>query len=266
MHPELKGRVAIVTGGGQGVGKGIARRLARNGMTVVIGEINAETGPVVARECDELGGRGIYLHTDCTQKDSVLALVDAALAQFGTVDVLVNNAYASGGIARLHEKPDEHFRLAFEGSYFSALWAMQRVFKPMRAQQRGRIINLCTLNGVNAHLYSADYNSSKEALRALTRSAAREWAQYGITANAICPAAVTPAFERFEQAAPELAARMLQQNPMGRMGDPEEDIGGVAAFLASDASQYLTGNTLYADGGGHINGVQWAPPMPPEAE
>ena len=82
--------------------------------------------------------------------------------------------------------------------------------------------------------------------------------------NAICPAAVTPAYERFRSAAPELAKRMLEQNPMGYMGDAEQDIGGVAAFLACDDARYLTGNTLFVDGGSHINGVQWAPPLPPE--
>ena len=101
-------------------------------------------------------------------------------------------------------------------------------------------------------------------MRALSRTAAREWAPHGITVNVICPAAVTPAFERFQALAPELAAKMLEQNPMGYMGDPEQDIGGVAVFLASDDARYLTGNTLFADGGGHINGVQWAPPLPPE--
>ena len=132
----------------------------------------------------------------------------------------------------------------------------------MVAAGGGRIINFVSLNGINAHMYSADYNAAKEAIRALTRTAAREWARHNVLVNAIAPAAATPAYAAFAEAAPENAAEMLEQNPMGRMGDPEQDIGGVALFLASDDSRYVTGNTLFADGGGHINGVQWVPPVP----
>jgi len=118
---------------------------------------------------------------------------------------------------------------------------------------------MCSLNGVNAHMYTADYNVSKEALRCLTRSAAREWAAHGITVNAICPGARTPAYDRFAAASPDNAAQLLRQNPMGRMGEPEQDIGSVVAFICSDAGRYMTGNTVFLDGGSHINGVSWQP-------
>ena len=118
---------------------------------------------------------------------------------------------------------------------------------------------MCSLNGVNAHMYTADYNVSKEALRCLTRSAAREWAAHGITVNAVCPGARTPAYERFAAASPENAAQLLRQNPMGRMGEPEQDIGSVVAFMCSDGGSYMTGNTVFLDGGSHINGVSWQP-------
>ena len=264
MNEELRGRIALVTGAGQGVGRGIARRLAREGARVVIAEINPDTGAAVATECAALGGEGWFVATDILQPESIEAALAATCARYGGIDILVNNAYAAGGPQRLQAKPEADFRLAMDGCFFAALRTMRAAFVPMRAAGRGRIINLCTLNGVNAHPYSADYNTAKEALRALTRSAAREWAGYGITVNAICPAAVTPAYEHFRFAAPELAAKMLEQNPSGYMGDAEEDIGGVAAFLASDAARYLTGNTLMADGGSHLNGVQWAPPVAPD--
>ncbi len=121
--------------------------------------------------------------------------------------------------------------------------------------------NMCSLNGVNAHIGSLEYNAAKEALRALTRTAAREWAPTGVTVNALCPAAKSQAFFRAIGDYPELEAMADAANPMGRMGDPYDDIAPVAVFLASDASRYLTGNTLFVDGGSHINGVVWAPDL-----
>ena len=131
-----------------------------------------------------------------------------------------------------------------------------------RDQGYGRIINLCSLNGVNAHIGTAEYNSAKEALRALTRTAAREWAPHGITANIICPGAKTAASRSVFAEHPELELMADSANPMGRLGDPEEDIAPVALFLASEDSRYLTGNTLFVDGGSHINGSPWAPDLP----
>ncbi len=252
----------MVTGAGQGVGRGIALRLARAGASVVIAEINEETGPQVVQEIKSEGGEARFLATDILRQESVEGMIAEAESDYGKVDILVNNAYVSSAPGRLEQQSSDVFNLSFQGNLLGNLWAMQAVFPGMKERGYGRIISLCTLNGINAHLYTSHYNTAKEALRALSRSAAREWAPYGITVNIICPAAVTPAYEAFREAAPENAAEMLLQNPMGRMGDPEEDIGGVAVFLAGDDSRYMTGNTIFADGGGHINGVQWAPELP----
>jgi NAD(P)-dependent dehydrogenase (short-subunit alcohol dehydrogenase family) len=139
---------------------------------------------------------------------------------------------------------------------------MKRAFPVMKGQHYGRIINLCSLNGVNAHIGSAEYNSAKEALRALSRTAAREWAGHGIVINMIAPAARSAAFLRVVAEHPEVEASADAANPMGRLGDPEDDIAPVAVFLASSGAQYLTGNTLFVDGGSHINGSSWAPVLP----
>ena len=144
---------------------------------------------------------------------------------------------------------------------------MQAVFPTMQQRGYGRIINLCSLNGVNAHMGTLEYNSAKEALRTLSRTAAREWASYGIVVNVICPGAKSGSTRRVFAEHPELEAAADASNPMGRLGDPETDIAPVAIFLASEGARYLTGNTLFVDGGGHINGVAWAPDLPdaPEA-
>ena len=134
----------------------------------------------------------------------------------------------------------------------------------MKQAGGGSVVNICSLNGVNAHMFTMHYNTVKEAVRTLTRTAAVEWGPHQIRCNVICPAAATDAYVAFRTANPETADRMLQQQPLRRMGDPEDDIAPVALFLATEDSQYLTGNTLFVDGGGHINGVGWAPQLPEE--
>ncbi len=260
---RLQGRVAIITGAGYGIGLGVARRFASEGAAVVIAEINAEACQRTAAEISrDFGTRALPVTTDVSNKESVLAMVDTTVATLGRVDILVNNAWGGGDYSRLEQKADVRLEKALKVGVFAAFWAMQAVFPHMRKAGGGRIITMCSLNGVNAHMYTAEYNVAKEALRTLTRTAAREWARHNILANIICPAAATPAYEMFRLASPENAAALLKQNPMGRMGDPERDIGGAALFLASEDSCYVTGNTIFADGGGHINGVSWAPELP----
>jgi NAD(P)-dependent dehydrogenase (short-subunit alcohol dehydrogenase family) len=259
----LAKRVAVITGAGAGIGRGIARRYAAEGAAVVVAERDAASGARCAEELQrELGARAEFVATDVGVKEQVLAAVACAKERFGRIDVLVNNAWGGGQIGRLESKPDALMEHGFRVGLMSAFWSMQAAFPHMRKQGWGRIVNLCSLNGVNAHMGTAEYNFSKEGLRALTRTAAREWARYGICANVICPAAATTAYEAFFKANPATAKAMADANPMGRMGDPERDIAGVALFLASEDCRYLTGNTLFVDGGSHINGVAWAPELP----
>lgn len=259
----LDGRVALVTGGGNGIGLGIARRLAAEGAAVVIAERDEAAGEAAATALrDELGARATAVATDVTERAQVEAAVAATVAEHGRLDVLVNNAWGGGQLGRLEHKTDDLMAHGLQMALWAGFWSMRAAFAHLKANGTGRIINLCSLNGVNAHQYSAEYNTGKEALRALTRTAAREWARHGITANVICPAAATAPFLALAAADPKLAEAAAATNPMGRMGDPEADIGGVAAFLAGDDARYLTGNTLYVDGGAHINGAAWDPDLP----
>ncbi|MCM2318296.1 MAG: SDR family oxidoreductase [Pseudomonas sp.] len=257
---KLKGRVAIVTGAGMGIGRGIAGALAREGASVLVAEIDAAAGEQATAWLRETWGvDAAFQRVDVTDKAQVQAMVATAIARFGRLDILVNNAWRGSGFARLENLSDERLRSGFDMAVMAAFWAMQAALPEFRKRGGGRIINLCSLNGVNAHLYSADYNAAKEALRTLTRSAAREWAADQICCNVICPGAISEAYRKFASANPDNAAAIAAANPMGRVGDPLDDIGPVAAFLASDDARYLTGNTLFVDGGAHINGVAWAP-------
>jgi len=208
-----------------------------------------------ARTLTEAGHAAEAVFVDVTDKGAVATMMAAA----APVDILVNNAYRGNGVARIEKKSDEDFLAALGMNLWGVKWAMEAALPHMKTQGWGRVINMGSLNGVNAHMGSADYNASKEALRAYTRTAAREWAPYGICCNVICPAAWSASSRRMADMQPGMIAQINAANPMGRLGDPEADIAGVALFLASDDCRYVTGNTIYADGGGHINGVAWAP-------
>ena len=260
---RLLDRVAIITGAGDGIGRGIARRFAAEGAKVVVADLNQATAETVASELRaEFDADAVALRADVSIKDEVIAMVATAVQRWGTVDILVNNAWGGGSLSRVEFKQDSNFERGFGVGFYGPLWAMQAVFPLMKAQGRGNIINMCSLNGVNAHIGTAEYNTAKEALRALSRSAAREWAGHGIVVNVICPAAKSAAFRAVAATHPELLATADAANPMGYLGDPERDIAPVALFLASDDAHYVTGNTLFVDGGGHINGAQWIPELP----
>jgi len=259
MGQVLKGRTAIVTGGGQGVGQGIARALAAEGADLLIAQRRIEDAEREAAHCAAtFGVRALALKVDVTVREEVDAMVATTAERLGRIDVLVNNA--GGSFARRLEKhSDADMQDALLLNYWSAFWAMRAAFPIMKAQGHGRIINLGSLNGVNAHMFTVGYNAAKEALRALTRTAAVEWGGHGITANVICPSAASPHAVEYFTENPAMAQAILAQVPVGRFGDATADIGPVAVFLASEASAYMTGNTLFVDGGGHINGVQWRP-------
>jgi len=252
----LAGKVAVVTGAGAGIGEGIARRFAAEGARVVVAEIDAAAGQAVARDIG-----GVFVGTDVANRSDVENAVQTALFEYGSIDIVVNNAWGGGKIGRVENKTDEQLAHGIAVGYYGPYWAMRAAFPHMKARGWGRVINMCSLNGVNAHMGTLEYNAAKEALRALTRTAAREWAPTGVTVNAICPAAKSQAFFQAIGQYPQLEAMADAANPMGRLGDPYDDIAPVAVFLASEGCRYLTGNTLFVDGGSHINGVAWAPDL-----
>ncbi len=259
MTKQLEGRVALVTGGGQGVGQGIGRALAQAGANILLAQRGAEQGEQEATFLRENYGVGAhFVVADLAKAGQVEAMIKAAIDRFGRLDILVNNAGASFP-KRLENHTDEEMAASFDLNYWAVFRAMRAAFPIMKAQGHGRIINLGSLNGVNALMFTAAYNASKEAMRALSRTAAVEWGGYGITVNVICPSAASPQAKDYFSANPDMLAKILEQVPAHRIGDAERDIGPVAVFLASEASGFMTGATLFVDGGAHVNGVAWRP-------
>jgi NAD(P)-dependent dehydrogenase (short-subunit alcohol dehydrogenase family) len=246
----LAGRTAIVTGAGQGVGRGLALALAKAGANVVVAARRAETGEPVAAEIRAGGGSAICVETDVTDRAAVEACVSAAVERFGGLEVMLHNAFRGG---RPHRLEELDVALWEEGSR-SAVWASfhcaQVAYPHLKAAgRRGRLILVTSPAAVEGSANIPAYAAVKAAQRAMVKSLAREWGVDGITVNCIAPVAESPALLRAFEGNPDLRRRLERRTPLGRIGDPERDIGAVAVFLASDAAGYVTGQTLVCDGG-----------------
>jgi NAD(P)-dependent dehydrogenase (short-subunit alcohol dehydrogenase family) len=256
----LAGKVALVTGGGKGIGRGVARRFVRDGAIVVVAEIDRSAGEAIVDELVEQGGKATFVHTDVSKKADVLAAVSRTIEEHQRLDILVNNAITLSPNVKLEEKTDEMLEGLLRVGLWATWWAMQAALVPMRAQGGGRIINFYSIDAESGAWLHADYNATKEAVRALTRSAAVEWARFNIQVNAIAPGAASTIFEQMCVDIPGFRERAAAMNPSGRVGDPEHDIAPVVAFLASDDARYVTGETIHVDGGQHLPRYDTKPP------
>jgi NAD(P)-dependent dehydrogenase (short-subunit alcohol dehydrogenase family) len=246
---SLAGQVGIVTGGGQGLGKVFCHAFADVGADVVVAEINPETGPVTAEEIRAKGRRASFVQTDVRERESVQAMVDQTLAEFGKIDFLMNNA----GVNRLgnaEEATEEDWRDLFDVNLNGLFFCCQAVGQHMIERRDGRIINIASMSGliVNRPQPQSSYNASKAAVIHLTKSLAAEWAQYNIRVNAIAPGYMATAMAKPFFDNPEYGDVWIDAIPMKRPGEPEE-LGPIAVFLASEASSYVTGTVVVVDGG-----------------
>jgi NAD(P)-dependent dehydrogenase (short-subunit alcohol dehydrogenase family) len=246
MH-GVDGKVIIVTGSGRGVGRGMALHLGRGGGRVVVAEWKPHLLAEICAELTDLGVENLGVVCDIQEKDQIDAMVAQTVERFGRVDGLVNNAQTFRPLAPIAEVGENDVDVFYRSGVKGTLWAMQAVYPHMKAQGWGRIVNFASSMGITGGSGFAAYNASKEAIRALTRTAAREWAADGIVVNAIAPAAATHHGEAGKQS--EGYRVFIENCPMKRQGDPELDIGPIAWFLCSDACRYLTGHTFMADGG-----------------
>lgn len=241
---RLQGKTAIVTGGAGGIGRGIVSAFVKEGAQVLIVDINDEAGNALQAE---LGDATSYLGIDISQQPAAAQICTAAVDAFGSVSVLVNNAHASRQ-APLLDTTKEMLDLSFGTGFYPTWWLMQACHAQLKATA-GSVINFASGAGIEGQVNQASYAAAKEAIRAVSRVAANEWAADGINVNLISPLALTEGVKAYLSAHPGMEEKLLAGTPMHRFGDPEADIGRVAVFLASEDARYMTGQTLMVDGG-----------------
>lgn len=246
----LSGKVAIITGSGRGIGRGIALAFAREGAKVVVNSAT-RTCEKVADEIKALGGEVIPVRTDVSNFDEVKKMVNTALEKFGKIDVLVNNAGIFVGLAPLVELTDESWDRVFAVNLKGVFYCCKAVIPHMMERRSGKIINISSIDpmrGAGFPMSGTHYASSKAGVIALTKCLARELGPYGICVNSIAPGEIETDLSAEELATPEQRAEFGKQIPLGRVGQPE-DVAKVAVFLASNLADYVTGEIIKCDGG-----------------
>jgi glucose 1-dehydrogenase len=246
---RLAGKAAIVTGAANGIGLACARRLAADGAAVALADIDAAAGEAAAKALRDQGAQAIFVSTDVTQRPALTALVDRTLSEFGRLDIMLNNA----GIALnapVLEMSDETFDKVLSINLRSAFVGTQLAARKMvEAKRGGVIINMSSVNALLAIPGLAAYACTKGALNQLTKVAAIELAPHNIRVVAIGPGTILTELAKKAVMSDEAAKkRILSRTPIGRAGEPEE-VASVASFLASDDASYITGQTIYPDGG-----------------
>ncbi|MHA1567497.1 MAG: SDR family NAD(P)-dependent oxidoreductase [Alphaproteobacteria bacterium] len=247
---DLSGRVAVITGGGRGIGLACTQALAEAGARVVIADIDAAVAAAGKATLAEAGIDATVVPLDVTKPDQVNAVADGLVEQFGGIDILVNNAGIVRSEVGAEDVADEHWRNVIDVNLNGVFWCCRSFGGHMKKRGKGAIVNLGSISGyiVNRPQPQSYYNASKAAVHHLTRSLAAEWAPSGVRVNAVAPTYIDTELLQTLDGVEVLKKDWIRDTPMGRLGQPQE-IASVALFLASDAASLLTGTIILADGG-----------------
>ncbi len=248
---KLDGKVAVVTGAGQGIGAACARALGEAGATVIVADMMAERVEASVGELKKLGLKAHGVKLDVTKSKEVDSVAAQIIKQHGRVDILVNNAGVAKSDVKAEDTSDEHWRHHMDVNVDGLFWCCRAFGRQMLKQKSGSIVNIGSMSGfiVNKPQPQSFYNASKAAVHHLTRSLAAEWAKSGVRVNAVAPTYIeTPLTSFGIRENKAMYETWLEMTPMGRVGQPDE-IASVVHFLASDAASLMTGSIVLADGG-----------------
>lgn len=245
---RLDGKVVLVTGAGQGIGRGIALAAAAEGANVVASGRTLAKVETVAAELKDRGVEALAIECEVSDKSSVDAMVAQSLERFGRIDGLVNNAQ-SVALGPVLDVTEQDVMLTLRSGYLGSLWCMQAAY-PALKDSKGSVINLGSGSSFIPNSAGfAVYGGTKEMIRSLSRTAAVEWGADGIRVNTLVPNGMSPGMELWSKYVPERFQEFADSIPLGRVGDCELDVGRAAVFLLSEDSAYVTGSTLMVDGG-----------------
>jgi NAD(P)-dependent dehydrogenase (short-subunit alcohol dehydrogenase family) len=245
----LAGRVAIVTGAAQGIGRGISQALTDRGAAVLLVDISAGNLATTVESLEKAGREVASLAVDIREPDAAGQITRAAVDRFGRLDLLVNNAIATRAAAPLIEHSDEDYDLVFETGPRATFRLMKAAYPHLAAAGGGAVVNFGSSAGTEGQAGWATYAAAKEAIRGFTKVAATEWGADNIRVNVLCPFANSEGAQLWEQYDPDSYNAALAKVPLRRIGDTRDDIGAMVAFLASDEARYITGQTIMIDGG-----------------
>ena len=246
---RLQDNVTIITGGGKGIGYGMACAFAKEGSNLVItGRTESRLLDAKKRLEEEYGVKVLAMVADGADEARIKEVIAKTIETFGKINTLVNNAQASKSGLPLIEHTKEDFDLAINSGLYAAFFYMREAF-PYLKESKGSVINFASGAGLFGKLGQSSYAAAKEGIRGLSRVAAAEWGPDGVRVNVIAPLAMTESLQEWKENYPELFAKTIQGIPLGRFADPMQDIGRVCVFLASDDASYVTGETITLQGG-----------------
>ena len=246
---RLEGRGALVSGGGQGLGRAIAKRLASEGAVVTVADINTEKAEECVAQIEAAGGNAQFVQANVAKDDAIQRTVDAAVEWSGGLSVLVNVAqyFAPSKAFELVSMKD--WELSEATGPRASFRFMQLCYPHLKESGHGSVINFTSGSAIAGIAYTGPYSAAKGAILAITKVAANEWAKQGVRVNAMCPFGLTDVQKSMIGSEYDNYTSTAELCPMGRGGDPDADIAPVVAFLASDDSQFVTGTVMHADGG-----------------
>jgi 3-oxoacyl-[acyl-carrier protein] reductase len=242
---RLNNKIAIITGGGNGIGKEAVLTFAHAGAKVVIADFDEKAGNSTLEELFMIGGEGIFVKVDVSDQDSVQNMVEKAISTYGKIDILVNNAGITQD-ALLYKLTKESWQKVIDINLTGVFFCAQAVIQTMIEQGSGRIINTSSVSGVYGNMGQTNYAASKAGVIGMTKTWAKEWGSHGINVNAVAPGFIETSM--VEQVPEKVMNKMKQTIPLKRLGKPS-DIANAYLFLASDESNYINGTVLHVDGG-----------------